>query len=1122
MSDFDIQALIKNQRKEASYLDSEYTVVVSGGGAEDNVEKPKFKALLPGVRLHFLRYGLFPKEAEVEDEHKKSGAVRVKDNSDEEFTFSDAEATNSNVASTDKFMLGKTILNQGYVYLINVDDDTDCHELEVGPDGKMSHIIWDKDNFYPSENIPKDKRIPEEKEDLHYKLIINEGEEGEARSFWVSYSPVQWSYAMFLKTLEMTDEQRKERGMVLVSSAGIQKDQEPAEEYIVAYDKLVYAYDRSTKKQYNYKTQIEQVIAQEKAEDRKGNNTVYEDMFIALHDPIGAAKDIQKELQAQTGEFTALVESIQTGESQEEALKRLADNKPRPKVKDHEYRAMVSLALTSYLMVYTQEKKISTPINTNSRSRRRRSYNTNSNSKYDGGVQGWNAYGKDRDFQYGDQKRARSGAYNPDRDWSGKNGLDRSKVEGILGVDVRSYKRKAVQAMRNELGNFIKTKYFRAVNDFYLGSNECKIEGACLNIELYGTLFVNPFDIDKGLLLPQDYKAEDSWQDFVFDALTEGQCMEYDEGEFKSIMPEYADKDTLYALINTKTSLNTEKAKSGKEDIANKFAAATKGFFEFISKHELKDIHKFEGNLVHEIPKRLQVIVDRLKQKVEIDGKPAFAFENNQIYLKLKAQGARLDDAFILAGAPKKGWTAVLTGDGGAELLAKDRTGVNSHRKRKPGEKMVRAKYTVEVPAIERIKLTTREQLAFRAEKFVNGKAFTGTLAVLQIFNIKAALSTVANDPTWKNSIGAVGVGFELKEAVRTFQIAALQNVKSFDPTKLVRSATRAGIYANVFTTIICGWEMVNAFDRRDTDAAVAFGLAAVAYGVATIASFEAGAALIGLAFGGPVAWIALGIGFGLVTIGYLLTDTEAETYFKNFLLSDHCKKYYRPKTKDYDPVAYTRLLIDKKKVLVDDEDYEDTLMHPQDAEAKLFDLTTCNSMVFEPHGKKETQFLGDEMPMAYTTQKANSYTIRLAFNHFFQDINQAEYGALIFEDNETNAIHLDTTQFIQEKKVGNELVLKVAIPRKYRKITCQLLIVVRLVIDRDNEMYFPYPLKKNNGSERWLGARVPINHAAGLIIPENFMSSENVKYDTLENLKKVNQWQNWVERLMHGTNEHE
>ena len=78
-------------------------------------------------------------------------------------------------------------------------------------------------------------------------------------------------------------------------------------------------------------------------------------------------------------------------------------------------------------------------------------------------------------------------------------------------------------------------------------------------------------------------------------------------------------------------------------------------------------------------------------------------------------------------------------------------------------------------------------------------------------------------------------------------------------------------------------------------------------------------------------------------------------------------------------------------------------------------------------------------------------------------------------------------------------------------------MLVVRLIIDREAGMYFPYPMVDKQ--ERWQGARVDITHSSMITVPDNFMSSENVMYDTLDNLKKVNKWQNWVERIIYGTN---
>ena len=55
--------------------------------------------------------------------------------------------------------------------------------------------------------------------------------------------------------------------------------------------------------------------------------------------------------------------------------------------------------------------------------------------------------------------------------------------------------------------------------------------------------------------------------------------------------------------------------------------------------------------------------------------------------------------------------------------------------------------------------------------------------------------------------------------------------------------------------------------------------------------------------------------------------------------------------------------------------------------------------------------------PTVQNNLRANAYTIRLGFNHFFQDIDQSGYGALIFENDRTDATPLDTTLFVEYKR---------------------------------------------------------------------------------------------------------
>jgi hypothetical protein len=81
-------------------------------------------------------------------------------------------------------------------------------------------------------------------------------------------------------------------------------------------------------------------------------------------------------------------------------------------------------------------------------------------------------------------------------------------------------------------------------------------------------------------------------------------------------------------------------------------------------------------------------------------------------------------------------------------------------------------------------------------------------------------------------------------------------------------------------------------------------------------------------------------------------------------------------------------------------------------------------------------------------------------------------------------------------------------------------MIVTRLVIDPEANMYFPYPILKDKGAERWMGARVPINKA--IFFTNDFMSSENIKFDTLDRLINPGNWQGDLVSFLNGTEKDE
>ncbi len=101
------------------------------------------------------------------------GASRVHDFTDNHFTLEDVDASNGGLESDNYFVVARTPLNIGYVYLFNADDPNDFHELEVDEVGNISHVLWGGANMKEDGSTPKDCR-KKEKATSHYMLILKE------------------------------------------------------------------------------------------------------------------------------------------------------------------------------------------------------------------------------------------------------------------------------------------------------------------------------------------------------------------------------------------------------------------------------------------------------------------------------------------------------------------------------------------------------------------------------------------------------------------------------------------------------------------------------------------------------------------------------------------------------------------------------------------------------------------------------------------------------------------------------------------------------------------------------------------------------------------------------------
>ena len=185
---------------------------MEGAGASLK-ESPELIIRDKGIYLHFLRYGLFDRnsqEKEIQTDYTPSVQKKIlkidKNQKIETIQTNEIKAVQivglKTLPALENFYVARTVINAGYIYLINDDSDKKdlFKELFVGEDGKMQYIIkkGKKNQEYP------DLRTPcFDQEKLDYLVVKPDSK------YWIAYSAVQWSYS-YLKEL-ISDKEKTKR-----------------------------------------------------------------------------------------------------------------------------------------------------------------------------------------------------------------------------------------------------------------------------------------------------------------------------------------------------------------------------------------------------------------------------------------------------------------------------------------------------------------------------------------------------------------------------------------------------------------------------------------------------------------------------------------------------------------------------------------------------------------------------------------------------------------------------------------------------------------------------------------------------------------------------------------------
>ena len=1102
----DNKELKKNQEEAKTLVDSRYTVTLEGGGTTCE-EKPILEALLPGVRLHFLRYGFFQRTSKTDAGFNISGSI-----DGGTYSVAEMDASNGGVSPTDTFYVAKTSPRKGFIYLINEENLNDHHELLVNDDGLITPVLWKEDNIKEDGRTPEDFRKTKEKV-IRYKRVLNK-EKDNPKKYWIGYSPVQWSYEYHKKMMNSSVDEKKQAHLILVSCGGIKNGEEDAQEHVSTYRdvKLVHYKDHPNKEKI--KKTIWQINRQEKSENNSSTgNSVYEDMFISLHDPLGCAEDIAHLLGEKIIDFKGLVEAIQTGHGLEKAKTEVAKGNTLEPI-NKEFEDLYNLALTTYKMVYSSDEAI---------------------TQFDGGDIGFNF----NDSHFPNQakpegyssRRGRRYKYPPGHKFNEVyigNGVDRVKVEGILGVQIRKQKRETLNVFRKEYWDFIQTRYLKDALCHYVNNSPefCVYGKEQIHRHLL-LVYNNPYNYDRHLLHIQDYKETD---DIIkgIDAYLEKEDLTNAD-------------DNLERIILEKITLNKD-ILSQVVDVSNKFAGAIASKLELYSSEAFKAkliVSATTGKPLYQkiIQQRNTFIlkkINRIQVSTVVGGTPqdVFFVGGNTSNISVKAELLGLDPNVEVHITNADGSTQSFVGE---SVEHKPLNGKQSRAKGGSNQLQIGDKVKDVSEYEYRKNELNGKRYNQKAAKFFNSRGFNGVLFGLQVINIANSVNglveTLGNEKSSdgqkiKSFVGTVGVSVDLANAYGTLRQAHLRATAQNVTRGLASRTAFVGALGGVLTSGMCFWDASVAFGKRDTDSGVAWALAGIAFGAATTAGIigglaaasaagtltAAGTVAVGVvgaeAIGAialmtnPIGWVCLGIGVGLVIAAYVLSDNELEFYFKHFLLNDRVK--WEVKSNQL-PMAYTQSILDNKELLMDTDDSEiiNSLMEPADAIATLFDHTIANAITFHAPFEFKSKWHGSGRS---ARRKVYGYNVSFVIKRFLSDPCQVKVRAVLINGTDEGSQEFDITinnDTIKETEQGPQFSASFIIPPNIRdkvgKYT-KLVLAIKIALKGDEgTSFFPYPLQ--NKKDRYMGTCIRLYEGRG---PNQRGSSEQeIVYDSFNELVK-------------------
>lgn len=324
------------KNKSGTYKGNLYTATVTCEGAGVVCEESADLTIIQnGIRVHLMRPALINKT-------KKYPANYLKDITGNDFKELKLDGLPDIALS--KYKYAGTVLQPGYIYVINEKDKNDWSEWEIDEGGHLIEISKDL--------IDKDQRDTTNKSVKISSYIAKPTD-----VLWFAYSSVQWSSPYF-KKMQSDSAMREARMQKFDGPAYVDKQTQSN----------VFDFDAVTNSFSFYKeSNLDLLQTQKKVDIAQSDKTCkkpdYElDTVLFVHDPLGILIELTSYLKYLWVRMDALMISLKTGvdiNKVEQALRKGIDPKSLQNAKDLEQiEALYNIAVHINSVAFANEKNI--------------------------------------------------------------------------------------------------------------------------------------------------------------------------------------------------------------------------------------------------------------------------------------------------------------------------------------------------------------------------------------------------------------------------------------------------------------------------------------------------------------------------------------------------------------------------------------------------------------------------------------------------------------------------------------------------------------------------------------------------------------------------------------------